>query len=230
MEKIKKGSLVRLDFIGYADGEVFDTTLKEIAEKNNIDINPKPVTIVIGKNMILQGLEEFLIDKTEGEYLVKLPPEKAFGEKKVDNILIIPISKFRENNLKPYPGMVINVDGVVGRVKNVGSGRVIVDFNHPLAGKEVEYKLFVRKVVNNEKEKVETLLKEMRVEYKEIKEDKNVGGKKFIIVLDKKYKEKKDELENIKHFISNTLDLDIDVLVEDQEAVSEEKENENKEK
>jgi len=46
----------------------------------------------------------------------------------------------------------------LGRVISVSGGRVIVDFNNPVAGKEVEYKLIVKRLVQDIKEKADSLI------------------------------------------------------------------------
>ena len=151
--------------------------------------------------MILPAIEEFLIGKEVGEYTLKLEPEKAFGKKRADLVMIIPIKKFKESNLNPYPGMVFNADNTLGVVKRVESGRVLVDFNHPLAGKEVEYDLKVRKIINDLKEKTKMLLEDLNMKTEEIKE-----GKEEITIKLKNNKDKEDkDKEKIEKYLSNML-------------------------
>ncbi|MCD6590060.1 FKBP-type peptidyl-prolyl cis-trans isomerase, partial [Candidatus Woesearchaeota archaeon] len=203
MEKIVKGSLVVLDYSGWTNGELFDTTIKEVAEKNNFKLDkPGPVTIVIGKEMILKGIEEFLKGKSVGSYKVKLPPEKAFGEKNPGLVTIIQEKKFKQQGIKPYPGLVVQVDGHIGRIKSVGSGRVIVDFNHPLAGLEVEYDLDVREVINEPLEKVKRLLEEFNIKQERIEEKE---GKISVYIKDKK----EEELKQIEKALRELLDMEI---------------------
>jgi len=57
------------------------------------------------------------------------------------------------------PGMQLNIDGVVGTIKTVSGGRTLVDFNHPLAGKELLYKVKVNKKIIDDKEKLIGYLK-----------------------------------------------------------------------
>ena len=111
-----------------------------------------PLAVVLGAGDVLKGLEEVLSDMEEGEEReVELPPEKAFGERNPDLVVIIPEREFRKRGITPYPGLPIEADGRTGRVLSVSAGRVQVDFNHPLAGKTLIYKVKVVKVV----EKVE---------------------------------------------------------------------------
>jgi FKBP-type peptidyl-prolyl cis-trans isomerase SlyD len=57
------------------------------------------------------------------------------------------------------PGMQLNIDGVVGTVKIASGGRTLVDFNHPLAGKELSYKIKINKKITDDKEKLKGYLK-----------------------------------------------------------------------
>ncbi|MCD6464549.1 peptidylprolyl isomerase [Candidatus Woesearchaeota archaeon] len=160
-ETIAKSSFVELDYTGFADGQVFDTTLPEVARQNNLTSNPetlKPLIVPVGFQYLLTGLDEFLIGKTLGEFKVSIPPEKAFGDKKPELLKLYSLSSFKSFNIKPEPGLQVNIDGFLGVVKQVGSGRVLVDFNHPLAGKPITYELKVKRFVTDNNEKLAALI------------------------------------------------------------------------
>ena len=72
---------------------------------------------------------------------------------------MVPTSKFRQQNIQPVPGLQLNIDGVFGIVKTVSGGRCLVDFNHPLAGKDLIYNVKIKRVVEDDKEKIKSLLK-----------------------------------------------------------------------
>lgn len=161
---IKKQDFVELDYTGKLkdSGDVFDTTDAETAKKAEI-FNSKaayqPVIICIGEHHILKGIDEFLEGKDVGKFTLELPADKAFGKKMADLVKMIPTSKFAEQNIKPVPGLRLNIDNVVGIVKTVSGGRTVVDFNHPLAGRDVVYELNVKRVVADKKEQVDALLR-----------------------------------------------------------------------
>jgi len=159
MAKIKKNDFIEIEFSGTANGEVFDTTNKKDAEKMGIDVKDiKPLTISIGNQMILEGLDEDLEGKETGkEYSVHIMPEKAFGKRDVANIKTYGLSHFKKQDIMPYPGMALQLDNTVAKVLSVSGGRVTMDFNNPLAGKEVDYKYKVNKVLDDNKEKVNAL-------------------------------------------------------------------------
>ncbi len=164
MEKIKKGDFVKIDFTGRVKGEgyIFDTTSKEVAQKNGI-YNPQatygPVTVCVGQNMVLKGLDESLEGKELGfEDKVEISPEGAFGKKDPKLLKLIPTNKFKSNNVSPRPGLQVDVDGTIGFVKTVTGGRTIVDFNHPLSGKDLVYDVKVLNKVDDKKEQIGAML------------------------------------------------------------------------
>ncbi|MEK6809313.1 MAG: peptidylprolyl isomerase, partial [Nanoarchaeota archaeon] len=95
------------------------------------------------------------------DYAVTLPPEKAFGKRDIKQVKIIPMDLFKQHNVQPRPGLQVDVDGEMGIVSRVSGGRVMVNFNHPLAGKEVVYTYKVLRKVNDQKEKITAFLSAM---------------------------------------------------------------------
>ena len=150
---IKQNDFIELDYIGRIKegNHIFDITNKEEAKKNKI-FNEKaeygPVKVVIGEKQLVKGLEDFLIGKEVGKYTVELTSEKAFGKKNPKLMKIIPTNVFIQQNIKPFPGLQLNLDGLIGTVRSVSGGRVIMDFNHPLAGKDLTFKIKVVKIEN----------------------------------------------------------------------------------
>jgi FKBP-type peptidyl-prolyl cis-trans isomerase SlyD len=160
---VKEHDFVVLSYTGrLPDGTVFDTTEKTIAEENNMPtegVTFKTPTICVGERQVLPGLDEDLPGKEiSKEYLVTLPAEKAFGKRDIKKMKIVPISTFKEHQVQPQPGLQIDVDGERGTVTRISGGRIIVNFNHPLAGKEVVYKYKIIKKITDLTEKVKCFL------------------------------------------------------------------------
>jgi FKBP-type peptidyl-prolyl cis-trans isomerase 2 len=164
-QQLKKGDFIEVDYVGrIADsGEVFDTTKPDVAKEANVfNENQKygPVIVQLGQNMLLRGLERQLEGKEVGkEYKFRVMPEEGFGKKTAKLIQLVSTSKFRQQKITPIPGLQVNIDGVVGTVKAVSGGRTIVDLNHPLAGRELEYDVVVKRIVTDAKEKISAMLK-----------------------------------------------------------------------
>ena len=93
------------------------------------------------------------------EYDIDINPEDAFGNKNAKLIQLIPTSKFKQQNIQPMPGLQLNLDGMVGTIKTVSGGRTLVDFNHPLSGKDLIYKIKIIKKITDDTEKLIGFLK-----------------------------------------------------------------------
>jgi len=160
---LQKGDFIEIDFTGRVkDGEVFDSTvsteLEKLQDKHDHPIEAKPFIFCLGHGMFLETLDEFLVGKEIGKtYEVELPPEKAFGNRNSKLIQMIPLSVFKKQNLDPAPGFSFNFDGHIGKILTVSSGRVVVDFNHFLAGKTVQYKISILRLVTDINEKIKAL-------------------------------------------------------------------------
>ena len=162
---INKNDFVEIEYTGRTSEEeiVFDTTDEKVAKDNGIyDKNSsyKPIVICAGENQIIKGIDEQIIGKeTDKAYKIELSPDNAFGKKDAKLIQLIPIKRFKEQNIQPVPGLQLNIDGIFGIVKTVSGGRCLVDFNNPLAGKSLYYDLKINRVVQDDREKLKSLLK-----------------------------------------------------------------------
>ncbi len=178
---LKKGDFIEIDFIGKIkeNGIVFDVTNEQDAKKYNLynsNIKYSPVIICIGENNIVKGLDEFLIGKEIKEYTIELSSEKAFGKKDPKLMKIVPSNIFKKQKITPFPGLQINFDGVIGTIITAGSGRVIVDFNHPLASKDLIYEIKIKRLVIDTKEKLSGILKPLSNKEIDIKIENNIAN------------------------------------------------------
>jgi len=163
-DSMEEGSFIRIDYVGRIgeSGEIFDLTKEDVARKENIfnpEVNYGPVPIIIGADVAVKGLENELKKMNVGDKKkVIVKPEDAFGERKAEFIKLVPMSEFKKQNIDPYPGMLVNISGLRGRVISVSGGRVRVDFNHPLAGKSLEYDVEIKEEITDQKEKIKAIL------------------------------------------------------------------------
>lgn len=155
---LNKGDFIKIEFTGKVkDGGVFDSNVKEDLEKMGTKGNPKPFVFCLGNGMFIKGVDNFLIGKEIGAYKILVKPEDAFGKRDPKLIQMVPIRNFKEHNLNPIPGSVFNFDGRLAKVLTVTGGRVMIDFNNPVAGKDLEYNIKVLKKIEDDKEKIESL-------------------------------------------------------------------------
>ncbi len=175
-EKIKKGDFVELTYTGRiaATKEIFDLNDEKVAEKVRLHQKGEkyePAVICVGRRNVIEGLDDALEGKQEGDgFEVTIPAEKAFGKRDPKLCQLVNASKFKGDNMRPYPGMQITVNNMPALVRSVSGGRIMVDFNHPLAGKDVLYQVTVGKLVTEPKRQVENLLK-MLLQLKDVKVD-----------------------------------------------------------
>ncbi|MBI2547458.1 MAG: FKBP-type peptidyl-prolyl cis-trans isomerase [Candidatus Aenigmarchaeota archaeon] len=162
---MKQGDIVNIEFTGRIKdtGDIFDTTNEETAKLAGIH-SPKtnygPVPIIIGANQILPGMEDAVKEMNVGDSKkIDLASEKAFGEKNAELVKIIPMSVFKENNLEPAIDRIVDFNGLKGKILSVDGGRVKVDFNHPLAGKDIQYEIEVKGEVTETGEKVKAIVR-----------------------------------------------------------------------
>ena len=162
---MQKGDFVYISYVGRIkeSGEIFDVTSEEIARKEGIynpDIKYGDVPIIVGAGFVIPGLDETLEKMEVGEKrTVEIEPEKAFGERREDLIKLIPESEFKKQNVDVKVGDFVSVNGITGRVLSINSGRVRVDFNHPLAGKVLIYEIEIKRQITDMKEKIYAILK-----------------------------------------------------------------------
>lgn len=157
---LQEGDFIRLRYTGRVGENIFDTTDEENAKEEGI-YNPRaeygPVTVRLGSHHIIIGLEDELIGKEVGaEGEVDVPPEKAFGAHEEEAVKSVPVTQFGE---KPKRGMRIEVEGREGVVVDVIGRRAVVDFNHPLAGKTLNYSYAILEKVEDPVEQIKGLIK-----------------------------------------------------------------------
>ena len=104
-----------------------------------------PITIVVGENMVVKGLDEDLIGKKAGyKGQIKIAPQDAFGQRIPELIEVVPTRRFEK---RPAPGMRVTLDNKTGTVESVIGGRVRVDFNSPYAGRTVNYAYKIEAII-----------------------------------------------------------------------------------
>ncbi len=202
---LQKNDFIEIEFTGkIKQGEIFDSNIKEDLEKTELKVEAKPFTFCLGQGMFLQGIDDFLVGKDIGEYDIELKPEQAFGKRDPKNIQMIPMKVFAQHQTQPFPGAVFNFDGKTAKVLSVSGGRVMVDFNSPLAGKEVKYKVKILKKIEKPEDKVNALNDFLfRKTF-----DFEIKDKKLIMKVEKQMSK---FVELFKDKFKEILDLDLEV-------------------
>ncbi|CAM3625000.1 FKBP-type peptidyl-prolyl cis-trans isomerase [Arcobacter aquimarinus] len=109
------------------------------------------IEFVFGSGDIVPGLEARIIDMNEGESKdIKVPAIEAYGNYDENLSEIVPIEEFKGIDLQI--GMILEGENENGElfkatVSDVTKENVTVDYNHPLAGNDLDFKIVINKIV-----------------------------------------------------------------------------------
>ncbi len=194
---LKKKDFIEIEFTGkIKEGEIFDSNIKENIEAAKLNIEPKPFIFCLGEAMFVKGVEDFLIGKELGKYTIELSPEKAFGNRESKLVQMIPLKVFHQHKINPVPGESFNFDNRMAKILTVSGGRIMVDFNNPLAGKDIVYDIKVLRKIEDANEKIKAFNEFLfRKDFKFKIEDKKLiievekSMVKFVEMFKDKFKE-----------------------------------------
>ena len=161
---VNKGDFIKVEMTGSSveTGEVFETTSEEVAQESGLwDENRtfEPRLVIVGDGYVLRGLDERLPGTPfDEEVEIEIPPEEAFGERNPADVQMVPFRVLRSKGINPYVGAELEIDGRPAIIRSVGAGRVQVDYNHRLAGRQIVYKLKVVEHIDDEKDKMRALI------------------------------------------------------------------------
>lgn len=147
---VKEGMLVQLSYVGML------TNSTQFAASSQ----DEPLIFIVGKGMVIKGLEEGVMGMRSGESrTIVVPPEKGYGLWHEDAV-----SSFSYEELGISDASSVNVGDIIGVLTQDGivpatviekdDKKLVVDLNHPLAGKTLIFKvtvLSVRPPTENEK-------------------------------------------------------------------------------
>jgi peptidylprolyl isomerase len=161
---LQKGDFILVDYTAKVKetGEVFDTTIEETAKKERLYKEGEiyePKLVVVGEGWVLKALDESLTTMETGKTAtVEIPPEKAFGPRDPEKVKRVPLRHLTDKGITPSLGMRIEYDNKLATIRAVGAGRVLLDFNPPLAGKTLVYEVTVQKKLETREEKIAALI------------------------------------------------------------------------
>ncbi len=136
---IKKNQIVQLNYELKVNDNIIESNL-----------DGSPIEVTFGKGELLEGLEERISTMSQGETReIIIPAYEAYGEYDKTLTEIVPIEEFEGIDLEI--GMILEADGENGEifkatVTDVTKDEVTVDYNHPLAGQDLTFKVFINKI------------------------------------------------------------------------------------
>jgi peptidylprolyl isomerase len=157
---LQKGDFILIDYVAKVKetGEVFDTTIEEVAKKEHLykegDIY-EPKLVAIGEGWVLKALDESLVSLEAGKAATsEISPDKAFGSRDPEKVKRVPLKQLLAKEITPSIGARIEFNGKMATIRAVGAGRVLLDYNPPLAGKTLVYEVTVQKKLETIEEQV----------------------------------------------------------------------------
>lgn len=136
MSQAKQGDTVKVHYTGkLQDGNVFDSS-----------VNREPLEFTLGAGNMIPGFEQAVQGMNIGDKkTAEIPSEQAYGEKREDMIISVP----RENvpgDIEPEVGQQLAIQQQGGQqvpvtVTEVTEEKVVLDANHPLAGKDLVFEI-----------------------------------------------------------------------------------------
>ena len=142
MTQAKSGDKVRVHYEGQlSDGTIFDSSLER-----------EPIEFILGQDTVIPGFEQAVLGMEAGESKdVSIPPEDGFGEYSED--LVVNIEKnMLPPDINPELGMQLEVSSEeetprVFTIADIAEDSITLDGNHPLAGKEIAFKITLLEIV-----------------------------------------------------------------------------------
>mgnify|MGYP000064039444 CR=1 FL=1 len=138
MSQVKKDDTIKVHYTGkLSDGEVFDTSE-----------NREPLEFKVGSGMLIPGFENGVIDmKVNEKKTLNIPSNEAYGAVNEDLFQEVDRSQLPED-IKPEVGMGLMSKRPDGSempltVTEVKDASIVVDANHPLAGKDLVFDIEV---------------------------------------------------------------------------------------
>lgn len=139
MSQVKENDTVKVHYTGkLADGQVFDSSVER----------GEPIEFTMGQGQLIPGFEKGLIDmKVNEKKTVNIAKEEAYGEPREELVQEVQKSQLPEE-IKPEVGMGLVSKSPDGQemnlvVKDIKDDTIVVDGNHPLAGKDLVFDLEV---------------------------------------------------------------------------------------
>ena len=136
MQQAKKGDKVIVHYHGkLTTGETFDSSEGK-----------DPLPFEIGSGMVIKGFDEGVTGMTVGEKkTITIPADEAYGPVNPDMVIEMPKDRLPED-MEVEVGMPLVMSDPQGQqfqvvVKELSDDKIVLDANHPLAGKDLVFDL-----------------------------------------------------------------------------------------
>jgi len=132
---VKKGDLIKVEYEGKLnDGSVFDSSEK----------HGQPLEFEVGCGQMIPGFENAVMGMENGEEKeFQLEPAEAYGDHDPNRIQKVPRDQL-PNDIAPDTVLVVQLENGIQipvKVEEITAENVTIDFNHPLAGETLKFKI-----------------------------------------------------------------------------------------
>jgi peptidylprolyl isomerase len=165
MMALQKGDFILIDYTAKVKetNEIFDTTNEDTAKKEHLHKEGEihePLLVAIGEGWVLKALDESLTTMEPNKpATVEIASKDAFGPRDPEKIKRVPLKQLLAKDVhNPSIGMRIDYNGKMATIRSIGAGRVLLDFNPPLAGRTLIYEVTVNKKLETSEEKIAALV------------------------------------------------------------------------
>ncbi len=161
---LQKGDFILIDYVAKVKetNEVFDTTKDEVAKKEHLHKEGQihePELVVVGEGWVLKALDDALTTMEICKpCTIEISPEKGFGQRDPEKIKRVSIKQLYAKEINPVVGARIEFQGKNATIRSVGAGRVLLDFNAPLAGRTLIYDVTVTKKLDLAEQKIGAII------------------------------------------------------------------------
>ena len=135
--KAKNGDTVSVHYKGtLQDGTVFDSSHDR----------GETIDFQVGAGQMIKGFNDAVVDMEVGETkTVTVPPDEGYGTVNPNAVMEFPKTSFPED-MPLREGEVVQGNSpagspMIGTINEVSGETVVVDFNHPMAGKELNFEI-----------------------------------------------------------------------------------------
>ena len=161
---LQKGDFIIIDYNAKVKEtkEFFDTTHEDVAKKEHLYKEGKiyePKLVVVGEGWVLKALDDSLMTMELNKPItVEIPPDKGFGQRNPEKVRRVPLKQLLAKDINPVVGAQIEYQNKDATVRAIGAGRVLLDFNPPLAGKTLIYEVTIANKIDGTEEKIAALI------------------------------------------------------------------------
>ncbi len=144
---MNEGSITRINYVEKiaTTGKITKTTIEQVARDAGIfdEDNPskyRPFVTVVGSGKPTPGVDEALKNMDVGEEKeFGVPPENAYGNRNPKLMDHVTQNVLRQKGINPVRGLPVRTNRGIAIIRSISGGRIRLDYNHPLAGREMHY-------------------------------------------------------------------------------------------